>query len=159
MHRLVTLLVVLLAFGCNTDSAEESASKTAAERKPMSIEAPADVAAPPADAEKTASGLASRVLSPGTGSVHPTTKDSVTVHYVGWTTDGKRFDSSIERGRPANFPVGRVIPGWVEGLQLMVEGERRRFWIPADLAYGENPPDPRMPAGDLVFDVELLSIN
>ncbi|HET6614049.1 MAG TPA: FKBP-type peptidyl-prolyl cis-trans isomerase [Kofleriaceae bacterium] len=129
------------------------------EKDMMSIEAPADVAAPPADAEKTASGLASRVLRPGTGTTHPTAADKVTVHYVGWTVDGKRFDSSVERGQPATFPLGHVIPGWTEGVQLMVEGERRRFWIPADLAYGEHPARPGAPAGMLVFDIELIHIN
>ena len=64
---------------------------------------------------------------------------------------------SVTRGRPASFPLNRVIKGWTEGVQLMVEGEKRRFWIPAALAYGENPP-PGAPAGMLVFDVELLKI-
>ena len=90
---------------------------------------PADVAAVPDDAATTASGLASRVLSEGEGSEHPAAEDRVTVHYSGWT----------------------------EGLQLMVVGEKRRFWIPADLAYGENPGGGR-PGGMLVFDVELLDI-
>lgn len=124
----------------------------------MSIEAPPDVAAPPADAERTASGLASKQLRPGTGTVHPGPTDRVTVHYVGWTTDGRRFDSSIERNRPATFPLNGVIRGWTEGVQLMVEGERRRFWIPAELAYGENP-RPGAPAGMLVFDIELIRIG
>lgn len=119
------------------------------------IPAPPDVAAPPADAQVTASGLASRVLSPGTGTEHPVPTDMVKVHYTGWTTDGKRFDSSVARGRPAVFPLDRVIAGWTEGVQLMVEGEKRRFWIPARLAY-EGKPD--RPQGTLVFDVELLDI-
>lgn len=125
---------------------------------PLSIEAPPDVAAPPADAERTASGLASKQLRPGTGTTHPGPTDRVTVHYVGWTTDGRRFDSSIERNRPATFPLNGVIRGWTEGVQLMVEGERRRFWIPAELAYGENP-RPGAPAGMLVFDIELIRIG
>jgi FKBP-type peptidyl-prolyl cis-trans isomerase len=62
------------------------------------------------------------------------------------------------RGEPVTFPLGQVIPGWTEGLQLMVEGEKRRFWIPAELAYGTNPP-PGAPAGMLVFDVELIAIK
>jgi peptidylprolyl isomerase len=125
---------------------------------PMSIEAPSDVAAPPADATTTASGLASRQLRAGTGTVHPTATDRVTVHYTGWTTDGQRFDSSVERGQPATFPLSGVIRGWTEGVQLMVEGERRRFWIPANLAYGENP-RPGAPQGMLVFDIELIRIG
>ena len=91
--------------------------------------------APPADAKKTASGLAYKVLQPGTGTRHPTATSQVTVHYSGWTTDGKMFDSSVTRGEPATFPLNGVIKGWTEGLQLMVEGEKARFWIPEDLAY------------------------
>lgn len=117
--------------------------------------APPDVAAPPSDAVRTASGLASKVLSPGSGMVHPSAADSVTVHYTGWTTDGAMFDSSVERGQPVTFPLNRVIAGWTEGVQLMVEGESRRFWIPEKLAYqGQSG----APQGMLVFDVELLRI-
>ncbi|HUK35975.1 MAG TPA: FKBP-type peptidyl-prolyl cis-trans isomerase [Vicinamibacterales bacterium] len=116
---------------------------------------PPDVAAPPANAVKTASGLASRVIRKGTGTVHPTRTDRVTVQYTGWTTDGKMFDSSVTRGEPATFPLNRVIAGWTEGVQLMVVGEIRRFWIPEALAYrGEHDPK-----GMLVFDVELLKIE
>lgn len=120
--------------------------------------APADVAAAPADAEKTASGLASKVISKGTGTDHPKASDSVTVHYSGWTTDGKLFDSSVKRGEPTSFPLTGVIKGWTEGVQLMVVGEKRRFWIPADLAYGESPGGGR-PGGLLVFDIELIKIG
>ena len=119
--------------------------------------APADVKAAPEDAEKTPSGLASKVLEKGKGTTHPSPTDNVSVHYSGWTTDGKLFDSSVSRGTPATFPLNRVIPGWTEGVQLMVEGEKRRFWIPGKLAYGDSPP-PGAPAGLLVFDVELLKI-
>jgi FKBP-type peptidyl-prolyl cis-trans isomerase len=123
---------------------------------PAAPAAPADVAAPPATAKKTASGLASKVLFKGKGSGHPGPHDKVTVQYTGWTTDGKMFDSSIPTGEPARFPLDGVIKGWGEGLQLMVKGEKRRFWIPADLAYGDPPAHPGAPAGMLVFDVELL---
>ena len=120
------------------------------------IPAPADVAAPPADATVTPSGLASRVLEAGTGTQHPGPRSRVLVHYSGWTTDGKMFDSSVTRGEPAEFPLGNVIAGWTEGLQLMVVGEKRRFWIPEDLAYkGQGG----APAGMLVFDVELIRIE
>ena len=107
------------------------------------IAAPPDVAAPPAGSLKTTSGLSTLVLQPGTGTRRPRTTDSVTVHYTGWTTDGKMFDSSVANGSPATFRVNGVITGWTEGLQLMVEGERRRFWIPESLAYRvsrDNPP-------------------
>jgi FKBP-type peptidyl-prolyl cis-trans isomerase len=117
---------------------------------------PEDVAAPPSDAEKTASGLLSKVLKPGKGSTHPGKTDVVTVHYTGWTTDGKSFDSSVSRGKPATFPLDKVIPGWTEGVQLMVAGEKRRFWIPENLAYKGKE---GRPAGMLVFDVELVSFK
>lgn len=119
--------------------------------------APADVAAPPADAAKTESGLASKVLAKGTGTAHPAATSVITVHYTGWTTDGKMFDSSEDRG-PATFALDKVIKGWIEGVQLMVEGEKRRFWIPASLAYGENAPG-GSPGGMVVFDVELIKIT
>lgn len=122
-------------------------------------ETPADVAAAPADAVKTKTGLASKVLKAGTGDKKPTAADTVTVHYSGWTTDGKMFDSSITRGEPASFPLGQVIPGWTEGLQLMSVGEKRRFWIPEDLAYGPVVPGSGRPGGMLCFDVELLGIK
>jgi peptidylprolyl isomerase len=95
------------------------------------------------------------VLKPGTGTRHPKKVDEVTVHYTGWTTDGKMFDSSVARGQPSTFPLDRVIAGWTEGVQLMVEGEKARFWIPERLAYqGDRPP-----FGMLVFDIELIKIH
>ena len=120
------------------------------------IVAPSDVAAAPSDAKTTASGLAYKVLTPGTGTDHPTETSKVTVHYTGWTTDGKMFDSSVQRGEPATFPLNRVIKGWTEGVQLMVVGEKTRFWIPENLAYQGRP---GAPAGMLVFDVELKEIQ
>jgi peptidylprolyl isomerase len=122
----------------------------------QAIPAPSDVAAIPKDAELRPSGLASKVLQQGTGTTHPTATSSVTVHYTGWTTDGKMFDSSVARGEPIAFGLNQVIAGWTEGVQLMVVGEKRRLWIPQDLAYKGQP---GMPAGMLVFDVELLAIN
>lgn len=120
------------------------------------ITVPSDVAAPPSDAKTTESGLAYKVLKTGSGTIHPTIQDTVEVHYSGWTTDGKMFDSSVERGTTAKLPLSRVIPGWTEGLQLMVEGEKTRFWIPKTLAYNDQP---GRPAGMLVFDVELFDIK
>jgi peptidylprolyl isomerase len=120
------------------------------------LPAPPDVAAAPADAQKTASGLASKVLTAGTGTEKPRAWDKVKVNYTGWTTDGKMFDSSVTRGQPAEFPLNQVIEGWTEGLQLMVVGEKRRFWIPESIAYQGRP---GAPAGMLVFDVELVSIE
>ncbi len=117
---------------------------------------PPDVAAAPADALRTPSGLASKVLRVGLGSIHPGPRSLVTVHYTGWQTDGTMFDSSVQRGTPATFRLDQVIPGWAEGVQLMVVGEKRRFWIPARLAY-EGTPD--RPQGMLVFDIELLDVR
>jgi len=119
---------------------------------------PSDVAAVPADATKTRSGLASRVLRPGSGTVRPKSNSTVTVHYTGWTPDGKIFDSSVIKGQPAKFPLGDVIKGWTEGVQLMVVGEARRFWIPGRLAY-DGVDQAGVPRGPLVFDVELIAID
>jgi peptidylprolyl isomerase len=134
-----------------------AASAAAMPAAPKEIPAPADVAAPPADATKSVTGVASKVLTPGTGTTHPTPNDTVEVHYTGWTKAGVMFDTSVG-GNSARFPLGRVIKGWTEGMQLMVEGEKRRFWIPAELAYGEVPTRPGAPAGQLTFDVELIKI-
>lgn len=127
-----------------------------------SVEPPAvpkDLTKPPADAKKTESGLVYRLLTKGTGSAHPAATSSVTVHYSGWSKDGKMFDSSVMRGSPTSFGLNQVIPGWTEGVQLMVVGDKMRFWIPAKMAYGETPKRPGTPAGDLVFDVELIAIR
>ena len=165
---LLALPLVLGACGDqDLDDAEEGAADVAASadqkspaedaaKKPDTVAAPADVAAPPSDAQRTATGLAYKVLTPGTGTDKPTADAKVTVHYSGWTTDGEMFDSSVTRGKPAQFPLNRVIAGWTEGLQLMVVGEKTRFWIPVDLAYQNQP---GRPAGTLVFDVELLGID
>lgn len=126
--------------------------------RPENLPAPAEVAAVPDDAEVTASGLASKILIAGAGRVHPGPSSKVEVHYTGWTTDGQMFDSSRVRGQTAVFPLNRVIAGWTEGLQLMVVGEQRRFWIPAELAYA-NSTRPGAPQGMLVFDVELIDIK
>jgi len=121
----------------------------------MPNRAPSDVKAPPADAKKTVSGLAYKMLAKGTGARHPSASSQVTVHYTGWTTDGKMFDSSVVRGEPTSFALNGVIAGWTEGVQLMVEGEKARFWIPEKLAYkGESAP-----YGMLVFDIELIKIQ
>jgi FKBP-type peptidyl-prolyl cis-trans isomerase len=119
---------------------------------------PADVAAPPRRAKRTAKGVAYRVLTKGTGTAKPTEASTVTVHYTGWTTDGGMFDSSVTRGTPASFPLQAVIPGWRDAVQTMVVGEKTRFWIPAELAYGATP-RAGAPAGMLVFDIELVSID
>ena len=136
-----------------------TASAAPAPPKVPDLPAPTDVAEAPADAKKTASGLATRVLTKGTGKDHPGAEDMVKVHYTGWTKAGKMFDSSVTRGEPISFRLNQVIKGWTEGVQLMVAGEKRRLWIPGALAYGDKPTRPGAPAGMLVFDIELLSIK
>jgi len=118
--------------------------------------APPDVASIPMDADKSETGLVTRVVKVGTGTQKPGPTSIVTVHYTGWTTDGKAFDSSIVRGKPAQAPLNRVMPGWQEGIQQMVVGEERRFWIPEEIAYKGQP---GKPTGTLVFDIELIAIR
>ena len=125
---------------------------------------PPDAAAPAGDQSgemiTTASGLKYQVLKHGTGTVSPKATDTVTVNYEGKLLDGTVFDSSIARGQPASFPLSRVIPGWTEGLQLMKVGDKFKFVIPANLAYGANSPSPVIPPNStLVFEVELLGIK
>ncbi|MCG3724069.1 FKBP-type peptidyl-prolyl cis-trans isomerase [Vibrio cincinnatiensis] len=107
----------------------------------------------------TESGLQYQVLQVGTGEKHPTANSHVTVHYEGKLLDGSIFDSSIERDQPITFSLNQVIKGWQEGVQLMVEGEKMRFFIPSHLAYGKNGTGPIPPAATLIFDVELLEIQ
>jgi len=183
MLRLLSILLILAVPGC-ADSADEdtpsaaseapaaaasdaastaaaavAATKPAANPAPGPLPAPPDVAAAPADAVTTSSGLAYKVLTAGTGGEHPGATSKGTVHYTGWTSDGKMFDSSVTRGKTTSFPLIRVIKGWTEGLQLMVVGEKTRFWIPGNLAYGDTPRRPGAPSGTLVFDVELFSFE
>ncbi|MBD5227460.1 MAG: FKBP-type peptidyl-prolyl cis-trans isomerase [Bacteroidales bacterium] len=107
----------------------------------------------------TSTGLQYRVIKEGTGA-QPTATDEVTVHYTGKLLDGTVFDSSVNRGEPATFPLNRVIPGWTEGVQLMKEGAKYEFYIPSDLAYGPNGvPNAIPPHATLIFEVELISIG
>lgn len=106
----------------------------------------------------TESGLQYQVVKEGTG-IKPKATDAVTVHYTGKLIDGTVFDSSVERGEPATFGVGQVIPGWVEGLQLMNEGAAYRFFIPSELAYGEHGTGPIQPNSVLIFDVQLIKVQ
>ena len=146
----VTVLAALLLVG--------SASTGAQSAPPPQLPAPPDVAAAPHDASVTPSGLASKVIALGRGGSKPVAASTVKVHYSGWTTDGQMFDSSVTRGATSSFPLRGVIRGWTEGLQLMEKGEKRRFWIPAALAYGETP-RAGAPKGLLVFDIELFEFT
>jgi peptidylprolyl isomerase len=141
----------------------------------VSCEKPAPVATPPVGTEATsstapsaatggvkttASGLKYTVLKSGTGTVSPKATGTVTVHYHGTLLNGTVFDSSVDRGQPASFPLNAVIPGWTEGLQLMKQGDKFKFEIPGNLAYGANSPTPAIPPNStLVFEVELLGIQ
>ena len=106
----------------------------------------------------TESGLQYQVLTEGKGA-KPTAADKVKVHYTGTLLDGTKFDSSVDRGEPAEFGVGQVIKGWTEGLQIMPVGSKYIFWIPAELAYGEQGAGADIkPGSALKFEVELLDI-
>ena len=142
MRSLLTLAALLLT------------ATTLAAQNPTQVPPPANLKTPPPKAVKTTYTINSVVLKPGKGKVKPGPKDTVTVHYTGWTQDGKTFDTTTG-GEPATFALNEVITGWTEGLQLMVEGETRRFWIPEQLAYRGR----RKPYGTLVFDIELISIG
>jgi FKBP-type peptidyl-prolyl cis-trans isomerase len=126
---------------------------------PDAPKAPPDVKEPPKDAQKLPSGLAYKILTHGKGTAHPTATSRVTIHYTGWTKAGRMFDSSVLRGQPLTIGLNQVIPGWTQGVPVMVEGDKMRLWIPAALAYGEKSADPADPVGDLVFDLELISIK
>lgn len=112
------------------------------------------------ETKTTASGLKYQVLKQGTGTASPKAADSVKVHYHGTLLNGTVFDSSVQRGEPISFGLSQVIPGWTEGLQLMKVGDKFKFEIPANLAYGERSPSPQIPPNStLVFEVELLGIE
>src|SRR5215475_8963904 len=117
MKAAVGMLLVAMAVAC-------------AAKDPFA--APPDVAAPPSDALRTPSGLASKVLRVGLGTGRPSPRQRVLINYTGWTADGKMFETTLGR-QPVTVAVDQVIPGWTEGLQLMVPGEKRRFWLPANL--------------------------
>jgi len=108
----------------------------------------------------TSTGLQYLVLEKGTGTKHPSATDQVEVHYQGSLLDGTVFDSSVKRGQPMSFGVNQVIKGWTEGVQLLVVGEKTRFFIPAEMAYGNEGAGSDIPGGStLIFEVNLLGIN
>ncbi|WP_442852366.1 FKBP-type peptidyl-prolyl cis-trans isomerase [Psychromonas sp. CNPT3] len=109
--------------------------------------------------KSTASGLQYEILTAGSGETHPDKKTKVTVHYHGTLLDGTVFDSSVDRGEPISFKLNQVIKGWTEGVQLMVEGDKFRFYIPSDLAYGSRSTGKISAGSLLIFEVELIKIN
>jgi peptidylprolyl isomerase len=114
--------------------------------------------APAKDATTSKTGLIYKVLKKGKGKVHPKASNTVEVHYTGWTSDGKEYDSSVKRGKPTKMPATGPLAGWGEAMSLMVVGDKARFWFSPKLAFGDPPP-PNAPAGMMVFDIELLGIE
>jgi len=102
--------------------------------------------------------LRALTLKPGSGNTYPNGGSMVLLHYAGWTTDGSLFDATFTDGKPKVIDLSRAISGWSTAVQSMVVGERTQFWIPADEAYGANPGNKALPAGDLIFEIELLRI-
>ena len=149
----MTAAASLCLLGCN----QPTQSNNDANSTPATAAA---TTAPSGEMKTTASGLKYQVLKQGTGTASPKATDTVKVHYHGTLLNGTVFDSSVQRGEPISFPLNRVIAGWTEGLQLMKVGDKFKFEIPANLAYGENSPTPTIPPNSaLVFEVELLGIE
>jgi len=152
----LALAATLFLVGCNKDTTQTSGDKNAANNTPA---APA-AGSPKSEMTTTPSGLKYQVLKQGTGTVSPKATDTVNVHYHGTLLNGTVFDSSVQRGQPISFPLNGVIPGWTEGLQLMHVGDKFKFEIPPNLAYGPASPSPLIPPNStLVFEVELLGIK
>jgi peptidylprolyl isomerase len=157
------LAAALCLLGCSKETQTNTNNSPPGVAKPATSSpsaAPAAASAPKGDMKTTASGLKYQVLKQGSGTASPKATDTVKVHYHGTLLDGTVFDSSVERGQPISFPLNRVIPGWTEGLQLMKVGDKFKFEIPPNLAYGPNSPSPKIPPNStLVFEVELLGIE
>ncbi|MFT6268759.1 MAG: peptidylprolyl isomerase [Alphaproteobacteria bacterium] len=111
------------------------------------------------DIEETVSGLQYQILQKGEGNTHPSASSTVEVHYHGSLIDGTVFDSSVDRGQSISFPLNQVISGWTEGVQLMVVGDKFKFFIPSELGYGDRASGKIMPGSMLIFEVELLEIK
>ena len=150
----VTVAASLCLLGCSKDESPKADANSSASTPAASTGAATNAWT------TTASGLKYQVLKQGTGTVSPKATDTVKVHYHGTLLDGTVFDSSVQRGEPVSFPLNAVIPGWTEGLQLMKVGDKFKFEIPPNLAYGPNSPSPKIPPNStLVFEVELLGIQ
>ncbi len=120
---------------------------------------PPDLTTPPRTAYRTPSGVSIQMLKPGLGAGHPAASSRVTLNYTGWSTDGKVFESTMMSEHPVTVQLGTALPGWREALPYMVLGEKARLWIPAGLAYGDHPSNPMLPAGRLVYDIELVGLQ
>ena len=145
----------LCLLGCNQSTQTNSANKSG-----TTVPSAAKTPAKKNEMTTTSSGLKYQVLNQGTGTVSPKATDTVKVHYHGTLLNGTVFDSSVERGKPISFPLNRVISGWTEGLQLMKVGDKFKFEIPPNLAYGDRSPSGAIPPNStLVFEVELLGIE
>jgi FKBP-type peptidyl-prolyl cis-trans isomerase len=131
----------------------ELVSITKAPRRPQNL------TTPPESAQKLLSGVTIDWLKSSKGKVHPAMDSKVTVHFSGWTASGKLFQTTVMDGQPATMPLGTALPGWREALPLMTPGDKARVWIPAALAYGTKPPSKRIPAGNLVYEIELLKVD
>jgi FKBP-type peptidyl-prolyl cis-trans isomerase FkpA/FKBP-type peptidyl-prolyl cis-trans isomerase FklB len=150
--------VELQAYGPKIQELQRARAATVAAAEQKAGQAVLDKAAAEKGATKTASGLVIMTIKPGTGP-SPKATDRVKVHYHGTLADGAVFDSSVQRGEPATFPLNGVIPCWTEGLQLMKVGGKSRLVCPAALAYGDRGSPPRIkPGSTLTFEVELLEI-
>jgi FKBP-type peptidyl-prolyl cis-trans isomerase len=157
---LAPLLATLVLAGCSKPADTTSTSSTAAATTSGPASTVPAVSTSTNGLTATASGLQYEVIKHGTGTVSPKSTDTVKVDYTGVLLNGNVFDSSIARGEPAVFRLDQVIPGWTEGLQLMKVGDRFRFVIPANLAYGTASPSPDIPPNStLVFQVDLLAIQ
>jgi FKBP-type peptidyl-prolyl cis-trans isomerase len=149
----ITAAASLCLLGCNQPTQSGSNANSA----PAATDANTT---PSSEMRTTSSGLKYQVLKQGTGTVSPKATDTVKVHYHGMLLNGTVFDSSVQRNEPISFPLNQVIAGWTEGLQLMKVGDKFKFEIPANLAYGERSPSPLIPPNStLVFEVELLGIE
>jgi FKBP-type peptidyl-prolyl cis-trans isomerase FkpA len=147
------------AFGTNINALAQERMKIAAQKQRELSKPYLEKAAAEKGAQKTASGLIYQEMRPGTGA-SPKVSDTVKVHYMGTLIDGKEFDSSVRRGEPVEFPLGQVIPCWVEGVGMMKVGGKAKLVCPAELAYGDQGSPPVIPGGaTLVFEVELLEIK
>ena len=152
LRILIPVAACVCLLGCNKPEQPPAGDKAAA--NPPATSAKKD------EMTTTASGLQYTILKQGTGTVSPKATDTVKVHYHGTLLDGTVFDSSVERGQPISFPLNAVIPGWTEGVQLMKVGDKFKFVIPSNLAYGPASPSPKIPPNStLVFEVELLGIE